>query len=88
MRLLNGAHALLLRYVMTLVANRHDAEDVLQRASVVMWRRFVLAQLPGVTGGADGVFRDRKRREGYGCTSFLGTVGDTATCWETCGVTA
>jgi RNA polymerase sigma-70 factor (ECF subfamily) len=39
-RLLNGAHALLLRYVMTLVANRHDAEDVLQRASVVMWRRF------------------------------------------------
>jgi RNA polymerase sigma-70 factor (ECF subfamily) len=38
--LLNGAHALLLRYVMSLVANRHDAEDVLQRASVVMWRRF------------------------------------------------
>jgi len=39
-RLLNGAHGLLLRYVMTLVANRHDAEDVLQRASLVMWRRF------------------------------------------------
>jgi RNA polymerase sigma-70 factor, ECF subfamily len=39
-RLLNGAHALLLRYVMSLVANRHDAEDVMQRASVVMWRRF------------------------------------------------
>lgn len=39
-RLLNGAHALLLRYVRSLVANRHDAEDVLQRASVVMWRRF------------------------------------------------
>jgi RNA polymerase sigma-70 factor (ECF subfamily) len=38
--LLNGAHALLLRYVMSLVGNRHDAEDVLQRASVVMWRRF------------------------------------------------
>lgn len=38
--LLNGAHALLLRYVMSLLANRHDAEDVLQRASVVMWRRF------------------------------------------------
>lgn len=38
--LLNAAHALLLRYVMSLVANRHDAEDVLQRASVVMWRRF------------------------------------------------
>lgn len=40
MRLLNGAHALLLRYVISLLANRHDAEDVLQRASVVMWRRF------------------------------------------------
>lgn len=40
MRLLNGAHALLLRYIMSLVVNRHDAEDVLQRASVVMWRRF------------------------------------------------
>ncbi|MBL9209801.1 MAG: sigma-70 family RNA polymerase sigma factor [Opitutaceae bacterium] len=39
-RLLNATHALLLRYVMSLVANRHDAEDVLQRASVVMWRRF------------------------------------------------
>ncbi len=38
--LLNGAHALLLRYVMSLLANRHDAEDVLQRASLVMWRRF------------------------------------------------
>lgn len=39
-RLLNGAHALLLRYVMSLLANRHDAEDVMQRASVVMWKRF------------------------------------------------
>lgn len=39
-RLLNGAHGLLLRYVCSLVGNRHDAEDVLQRASVVMWRRF------------------------------------------------
>jgi len=39
-RLLNSAHALLLRYVRSLVVNRHDAEDVLQRASVVMWRRF------------------------------------------------
>ncbi len=38
--LLNEAHGLLLRYVMSLVANRHDAEDVLQRASLVMWRRF------------------------------------------------
>ena len=40
MRLLNEAHGLLLRYVMTLLGNRHDAEDVLQRASLVMWRRF------------------------------------------------
>ncbi len=39
-RLLNEAHGLLLRYVMSLVGNRHDAEDVLQRASVAMWRRF------------------------------------------------
>jgi len=39
-RLLNAGHALLLRYVRSLVNNRHDAEDVLQRASVVMWRRF------------------------------------------------
>lgn len=38
--LLNEFHGLLLRYVMSLVANRHDAEDVLQRASLVMWRRF------------------------------------------------
>jgi hypothetical protein len=27
--LLNAAHGLLLRYLMSLVANRHDAEDVL-----------------------------------------------------------
>ena len=40
MRLLNGGHALLLRYVMSLVSNRHDAEDVMQRASLVMWKRF------------------------------------------------
>jgi RNA polymerase sigma-70 factor (ECF subfamily) len=39
-QLLNGAHAMLLRYVLSLLGNRHDAEDVLQRASVVMWRRF------------------------------------------------
>lgn len=39
-RELNSAHALLLRYVMSLVGNRHDAEDVLQRASITMWRRF------------------------------------------------
>lgn len=40
MRLLNDAHGMLLRYVMSLVANRHDAEDVLQRGSIIMWRRF------------------------------------------------
>ncbi|EDY22319.1 RNA polymerase, sigma-24 subunit, ECF subfamily [Chthoniobacter flavus Ellin428] len=39
-RELNAAHALLLRYAMSLVGNRHDGEDVLQRASVIMWRRF------------------------------------------------
>ena len=39
-RLLESTHALLLRYVLSLVGNRHDAEDVLQRASVTMWRRF------------------------------------------------
>ncbi len=39
-RLLNGTHAILLRYLMSLVGNRHDAEDVLQRASVVMWKQF------------------------------------------------
>lgn len=39
-RLLNGAHGLLLRYILSLLGNRHDAEDVLQRASVIMWRRF------------------------------------------------
>ncbi len=39
-RLLDGTHAMLLRYVLSLVANRHDAEDVMQRASVVMWKRF------------------------------------------------
>jgi RNA polymerase sigma-70 factor (ECF subfamily) len=39
-RLLYEAHGLLLRYVMSLLGNRQDAEDVLQRASLVMWRRF------------------------------------------------
>ena len=39
-RLMNGAQPSLLRYVMSLVGNRDDAEDVLQRASVTMWRRF------------------------------------------------
>jgi len=39
-RLLNRSHALLLRYVTSLLVNRHDAEDVLQRAGITMWRRF------------------------------------------------
>jgi len=39
-RLLGGAHGLLLRYVLSLVGNRHDAEDVVQRAGLTMWRRF------------------------------------------------
>ena len=39
-RLIKGAQPVLLRYVMSLVGNRGDAEDVLQRASVTMWRRF------------------------------------------------
>ncbi len=39
-RLLNGAHGRLLRFVVSLVARRHDAEDILQKASVTMWRRF------------------------------------------------
>jgi RNA polymerase sigma-70 factor, ECF subfamily len=39
-RQLNGSHALLLRYVRSLGLNRHDAEDVLQRAGITMWRRF------------------------------------------------
>lgn len=40
MRLLNTAHGRLLRFVISLVARRQDAEDILQRASVTMWRRF------------------------------------------------
>jgi RNA polymerase sigma-70 factor (ECF subfamily) len=39
-QLIHGAQPVLLRYVMSLVGNRDDAEDVLQRASVTMWRRF------------------------------------------------
>jgi RNA polymerase sigma-70 factor (ECF subfamily) len=39
-RLLNAGHRRLLGYLTSLVGNRHDAEDVLQRASVTMWRRF------------------------------------------------
>lgn len=32
-------HRRLLAYVTSLVGNRHDAEDVMQRASVIMWRQ-------------------------------------------------
>jgi RNA polymerase sigma-70 factor (ECF subfamily) len=39
-RLLNAVHRRLLAYLVSLLGNRHDAEDVLQRASVTMWRRF------------------------------------------------
>jgi RNA polymerase sigma-70 factor, ECF subfamily len=39
-RLLSGTHGLLLRYVLSLVGNRHDAEDVVQRTGLTMWRRF------------------------------------------------
>jgi RNA polymerase sigma-70 factor (ECF subfamily) len=39
-RLLNGSHGLLLRYVMSLGLGRHDAEDVVQRTGITMWRRF------------------------------------------------
>lgn len=39
-RLLSASYRRLLGYLMSLLGNRHDAEDVLQRASVTMWRRF------------------------------------------------
>lgn len=39
-QLLSASHRRLLGYLMSLLGNRHDAEDVLQRASVTMWRRF------------------------------------------------
>lgn len=38
--LLNSAHRALLAYLTSLLGNRHDAEDVLQRASLTMWRKF------------------------------------------------
>lgn len=38
--LLNAAHRRLLGYLTSLLGNRHDAEDVLQKASMTMWRRF------------------------------------------------
>jgi RNA polymerase sigma-70 factor (ECF subfamily) len=38
--LLKGVHQRLLAYLVSMLANRHDAEDVLQRASITMWRKF------------------------------------------------
>ena len=39
-RLLNSAHRQLLGYLVSILGNRHDAEDVLQRTSITLWRRF------------------------------------------------
>ena len=48
-RLLNAAHRRLVGYLVSLLGNRHDAEDVLQRASVTMWRKFgTFASGPGL----------------------------------------
>jgi RNA polymerase sigma-70 factor (ECF subfamily) len=44
-RHLNAAHRPLLAYLISLLGNRHDAEDVLQRASVTMWQRFDTFQI-------------------------------------------
>ena len=38
--LLKGVHQRLLGYLVSLLGSRHDAEDVLQRASITMWRKF------------------------------------------------
>ncbi len=39
-QLLTASHGRLLAYLITLLGNRHDAEDVLQMASITMWKRF------------------------------------------------
>jgi hypothetical protein len=39
-RLLNASHRQLLDYLVSLLGNRHDAEDVLQRTSITLWRKF------------------------------------------------
>jgi RNA polymerase sigma-70 factor (ECF subfamily) len=39
-RLLNAAHLRLRAYLLSLLGNRHDADDVLQQASVLMWQKF------------------------------------------------
>jgi len=38
--LLNSSHRQLLSYLFSILANRHDAEDVLQRTSITLWRKF------------------------------------------------
>jgi RNA polymerase sigma-70 factor (ECF subfamily) len=38
--LLTGSHGRLMGYLMSLLGRRHDAEDVLQKASVTMWQKF------------------------------------------------
>jgi RNA polymerase sigma-70 factor (ECF subfamily) len=38
--LLTAAHDRLLGYLLSLLGRRHDAEDVLQKASLTMWRKF------------------------------------------------
>jgi RNA polymerase sigma-70 factor, ECF subfamily len=39
-RLLNGHHRQLLGYILALVGRRQDAEDILQRTSITMWKKF------------------------------------------------
>jgi RNA polymerase sigma-70 factor (ECF subfamily) len=39
-QLLNQGHRQLLAYLISLLGNRHDAEDVFQRVSLILWRRF------------------------------------------------
>ena len=39
-RLLAASHRRLLGYLISMLGRREDAEDVLQRASVILWRRF------------------------------------------------
>lgn len=38
--MLTGSHGRLMGYLISLLGRRHDAEDVLQKASVTMWQKF------------------------------------------------
>ena len=38
--LLNASHRRLLAFLVSVLGNRHDAQDALQKASVTLWRRF------------------------------------------------